>query len=74
MGDKDSKRDDDLLDAFCYGIAISLGNNEGFSRMLPLTSRPLRMGSLSLQLVRPKRGLPTQTGGYLVECGEDKAL
>jgi hypothetical protein len=30
MGDKDSKRDDDLLDAFCYGIAISLGNNEGF--------------------------------------------
>ena len=30
MGDKDSKREDDLLDAFCYGIAISLGNSEGF--------------------------------------------
>ena len=30
MGDKDSKRDDDLLDTFCYGIAVSLGNNEGF--------------------------------------------
>jgi hypothetical protein len=30
MGDKDSKRDDDLLDTFCYGIAISLGNSEGF--------------------------------------------
>jgi hypothetical protein len=30
IGDKDSKRDDDLLDAFCYGIAIALGNNKGF--------------------------------------------
>jgi hypothetical protein len=30
MGDKDSKRDDDLLDTFCYGIAVSLGNREGF--------------------------------------------
>jgi hypothetical protein len=30
MGDKDSKRDDDLLDTFFYGIAVSLGNNEGF--------------------------------------------
>jgi hypothetical protein len=30
MGDKDAKRDDDLLDTFCYGIAVSLGNNEGF--------------------------------------------
>ena len=25
-----SKREDDLLDAFCYGIAIALGNREGF--------------------------------------------
>lgn len=30
MGDKNNNRDDDLLDAFCYGIAISLGNSEGF--------------------------------------------
>jgi hypothetical protein len=30
MGDKDSRRDDDLLDTFCYGIALSLGNSEGF--------------------------------------------
>jgi hypothetical protein len=30
MGDKDSDREDDLLDTFCYGIAIALGNNEGF--------------------------------------------
>jgi hypothetical protein len=30
MGDKDSKREDDLLDAFCYGIAIGLGDSEGF--------------------------------------------
>jgi hypothetical protein len=30
MGDKDNKRDDDLLDTFCYGIAVSLGNSEGF--------------------------------------------
>jgi hypothetical protein len=29
MRDKDAKRDDDLLDTFCYGISISLGNNEG---------------------------------------------
>ena len=30
VGDKDNKREDDLLDTFCYGIAISLGNAEGF--------------------------------------------
>jgi hypothetical protein len=30
VGDKDSKREDDLLDTFCYGIAISLGNASGF--------------------------------------------
>jgi hypothetical protein len=27
---KDGKRDDDLLDTFYYGIAIALGNTEGF--------------------------------------------
>jgi hypothetical protein len=30
VGDKDSDREDDLLDTFCYGIAIALGNQEGF--------------------------------------------
>ena len=30
IGDKDQKRDDDLLDTFCYGIALALGNNKGF--------------------------------------------
>jgi hypothetical protein len=30
IGDKDNKREDDLLDTFCYGIAIALGNSEGF--------------------------------------------
>ena len=30
IGDKDSHREDDLLDTFCYGIAISLGNSEAF--------------------------------------------
>ncbi len=30
MGDKDNKREDDLLDTFCYGIALSLGDNKGF--------------------------------------------
>lgn len=30
VGDKKSDREDDLLDAFCYGIAIALGNREGF--------------------------------------------
>lgn len=30
IGDKDRHREDDLLDTFCYGIAIALGNNEGF--------------------------------------------
>ena len=30
IGDKDSDREDDLLDTFCYGIALSLGNREGF--------------------------------------------
>jgi hypothetical protein len=24
------KREDELLDTFCYGIAIALGNNDGF--------------------------------------------
>lgn len=30
VGDKKSDREDDLLDTFCYGIALALGNNEGF--------------------------------------------
>jgi len=30
IGDKNNKREDDLLDTFCYGIAIGLGNSEGF--------------------------------------------
>jgi hypothetical protein len=30
IGDKNGDREDDLLDTFCYGIAVSLGNNEGF--------------------------------------------
>jgi hypothetical protein len=30
VGDKQSDREDDLLDTFCYGIAIALGNEEGF--------------------------------------------
>jgi len=30
IGDKDGKRQDDLLDGFCYGIAIALGNRQGF--------------------------------------------
>ncbi|MFT4115980.1 hypothetical protein [Bradyrhizobium sp.] len=30
IGDKDNGREDDLLDTFCYGISIGLGNSEGF--------------------------------------------
>lgn len=30
VGDKDSKREDDLLDTFCYGIALALGDDKGF--------------------------------------------
>ena len=30
VGDKDNMREDDLLDTFCYGIAIALGNEKGF--------------------------------------------
>ena len=30
IGDKDKRLENDLLDTFCYGIAIGLGNNEGF--------------------------------------------
>jgi hypothetical protein len=30
LGDKKSDREDDLLDTFCYGIAMALGNSEGF--------------------------------------------
>jgi hypothetical protein len=30
VDDKDTTREDDLLDGFCYGIALSLGNVEGF--------------------------------------------
>jgi hypothetical protein len=30
VGDKKSDREDDALDTFCYGIAIALGNSEGF--------------------------------------------
>jgi hypothetical protein len=30
VGDKKSEREDDLLDTFCYGIALALGNSDGF--------------------------------------------
>jgi hypothetical protein len=30
IGDKTSDREDDLLDTFCYGIALALGDNDGF--------------------------------------------
>jgi hypothetical protein len=30
IGDKDSDREDDLLDTFCYGIAMARGNRDGF--------------------------------------------
>jgi hypothetical protein len=30
VGDKGSDREDDLLDTFCYGIAVALGNEESF--------------------------------------------
>jgi hypothetical protein len=30
VGDRDSRREDDLLDTFCYGIALALGNSQGF--------------------------------------------
>jgi hypothetical protein len=30
IGDKQSDREDDLLDTFCYGIALALGDSEGF--------------------------------------------
>ncbi len=30
IGDKRSHREDDLLDTFCYGIAMAVGNAEGF--------------------------------------------
>jgi hypothetical protein len=30
VGDRGSDREDDLLDAFCYGIALALGNSKGF--------------------------------------------
>ena len=30
VGDKNAMREDDLLDCFCYGIALSLGNDKGF--------------------------------------------
>ena len=30
IGDKTSDREDDLLDTFCYGVAISLGDRDGF--------------------------------------------
>jgi hypothetical protein len=30
IGDNDKIREDDLLDTFCYGIALALGNEKGF--------------------------------------------
>jgi hypothetical protein len=30
VGDKKSDREDDLLDTFCYGIALALGDTQGF--------------------------------------------
>jgi hypothetical protein len=30
VSDKDSKREDDLLDTFCYGIVLALSDSSGF--------------------------------------------
>ena len=30
IGDNASYREDDLLDTFCYGIALAMGNSDGF--------------------------------------------
>lgn len=30
IGDKGNDREDDPLDTFCYGIALALGNDQGF--------------------------------------------
>jgi hypothetical protein len=30
IGDKDASREDDLLDTYCYGLAIALGDRDGF--------------------------------------------
>lgn len=30
VGDKDASREDDLLDCFAYGVAVALGNSEGW--------------------------------------------
>jgi hypothetical protein len=30
IGDKDSRREDDLLDPFCYDVALALGDMGGF--------------------------------------------
>jgi hypothetical protein len=30
VGAKNDKREDDLLDTFCYGVSIALGNDKGF--------------------------------------------
>jgi hypothetical protein len=30
VGDRDNRREDDLLDTFCYGIALALENEKGF--------------------------------------------
>jgi hypothetical protein len=30
VGGEDSDREDNLLDTFCYGIALGVGNSEGF--------------------------------------------
>ena len=30
VGDRGGDREDDLLDTFCYGVALALGNSEGF--------------------------------------------
>ena len=38
VGDKGSDREDDLLDTFCYGIALALGNSEG-SKIRPWGAR-----------------------------------
>ena len=30
VGDPAGEREDDLLDTFCYGVALALGDSEGF--------------------------------------------
>jgi hypothetical protein len=72
IGDRGSDCEDDLLDTFCYGIALALGNSEGFwFKDADDDIQVETLGGISIGRIaqlRPKEGLGRRFGVARLCC------